>query len=238
MGKEEILVKMYPELLGVLKDIANYMEKQDATQEKAQIDKPPKMKETAKPIVGGTAPSGKPGTGVAKEFVPMSTEDTSAGENADESLEGKNKETMLKAEDEDESLEEVDEEDEEDDGENSDEKSKFDEELKSLLKDIKTALSKQVNVQAEIQKALPPAMEKMLRKMGFAPTRPDVVKMSNQLGIDQTAVIRKSEDETGGDSEDKKVDEVIKGIDNLSKKSFTQLGEMREKLGHFNAFGS
>ena len=64
--------RFWGEMLGVLKDIGSYMEKQDATQERAKIDVPPKISENPKPIKGGEMPAGfKPADKVAKEYVPF-----------------------------------------------------------------------------------------------------------------------------------------------------------------------
>jgi hypothetical protein len=117
------------------------------------------------------------------------------------------------------------------------------EELKSILKDIRSALA--VNqaktaevMKAEIKKSLPNMVkgetDKMLRKMGFVPTRPDVVKMDAEgvRGIDSVDEVKKSEDIK------KSEDDVYKIVDDLSKKSWTELGQIREKSGGFHLFGS
>jgi hypothetical protein len=213
---------MWKEMLGTLKDISAYLEKQDEiekqiTQEKATIDKRPKAGETQDPIVGkGSTPSGSPETDkvITKEFV----------EKADSK------------EDEEEESEESSEDSEE---------SEDTEELKSLLKDIREALvSQQTVVKAEISKALPSlvksevekGLDKMLRKQGFTPTHPDV----QRIGLDQTSEVKKSEDkEVESDirkSEDDKTNEVVRAIDTLSKKDWRTLGQLRENAGQFRIF--
>ena len=128
-------------------------------------------------------------------------------------------------------------------------------ELRSLLKDIRNALvmkatseskskesskssktSESVSkslvdgVVSEIKKALPSMINaeshRMLRKMGFSPSRPDIVK----FGLDED--IKKS-----GDSIEDKSKEVYKVVEDLSKKSWQELGQIREKTGDFNVFG-
>ena len=130
-------------------------------------------------------------------------------------------------------------------------------ELRSLLKDIRNALvmkatseskskesskstptktSESVSkslvdgVVTEIKKALPSMINaeshRMLRKMGFSPSRPDIVK----FGLDED--IKKS-----GDSIEDKSKEVYKVVEDLSKKSWQELGQIREKTGDFNVFG-
>ena len=130
-------------------------------------------------------------------------------------------------------------------------------ELRSLLKDIRNALvmkatseskskesskssptktSESVSkslvdgVVTEIKKALPSMINaeshRMLRKMGFSPSRPDIVK----FGLDED--IKKS-----GDSIEDKSKEVYKVVEDLSKKSWQELGLLREKTGDFNVFG-
>jgi len=233
--------EMWGSMLDVLKDMRDYLEKQDAVQEKAKIDKPPKAQETMKPIVGGKSPVGSPGTGVAKQYVAIPKEDTSAGEDTESSLEGDNEGTLLK-EDEDEVEdvpdEEVSTEDDEKE-EDEDEKATSDEELKSLLKAIHRDLSKQVDtasvIAAEVKKSLPAHVDKMLRKMGFTPTKPDIVKLG--MGIDSNAEVRKSEDnsEVKGDIA-KTEDQIAKGVKDMTKLSWQELGQIREKEGLFKPF--
>lgn len=255
--------RFWGEMLGVLKDIGTYLEKQDATQERAKIDTPPKISENPKPIKGGEMPGGfKPADKVAKEYVPFDeAKDRDAGE-----LSG-DEQTFLKEDElaeeglggeenlgggEEESLggeEEVVEEEipgEEIEEGVAEEETEDMTELKSLLKDIKTALSKQSNsadvVKAELKKALPSIVkgetDKMLRKMGFIPTRGDIkqIDVSKSFGLDTT------EETVTGDSKDikKSVDkeaEMQDALENMAKKSWTELGQMREKTNGFNAFG-
>lgn len=121
------------------------------------------------------------------------------------------------------------------------------EELRNLLKDIKSALSKSESSKSsktsessktssvskaivdEIKKSLPPMINaettRMLRKMGFSPSRPDVVK----FGLDED--IKKSED-----SIDEKVKEAGKVVEDLTHKSWAELARIREATGQFNAF--
>lgn len=219
--------ELWNDMLDVLKDISSYLEKQDATQERAKIDEPPKAQETAKPIKGGETPSGfAPAKGIAKEYIPVPTKGTSVDEEDTE-------EEKKKKEEEEEKEEELEEEE--------DEKSSDVEELKSLLKDIRNALAKQSNteqiIKSELKKTLPSVVkaetDKMLRKMGFTPTRPDVMK----LGIDEPLDVKKSEDITkSSDGEEKQLEEVNKIVEDMSKKSFRELGAMREKAGLFRAF--
>ena len=231
---------MWGEMLDVLKDISTYLEKQDSEQRRADLDVPPKIQETQKPIKGGEMPGEYgPGKGIAKQLtVPQEPQ-----ENEDTDLAPKEG-TLLKEADEEE-LEDVDEEDEDvaddldDEGVSEEapdsEPTNDIEELKSLLKDIKSALSKSQNttisksITTELQKSLPKLVRteanKMLRKMGFTPTRPDIVR----FGVDED--IKKSEDNTETQMKD-----VEKAVTDLSKKSFVELGQIREKLGHFRPF--
>jgi hypothetical protein len=61
---------LWGEMLDVLKSISTYLVKQDATQERAKIQKPPKISENQADmeISGGDDPAGKPGSGVAKSL--------------------------------------------------------------------------------------------------------------------------------------------------------------------------
>jgi hypothetical protein len=116
-------------------------------------------------------------------------------------------------------------------------------ELKSLLKDIRNALVAQSDVgeivKAEVKKAMPNMVkgetDKMLRKMGFIPTRPDVSKLdlSQSRGIDTL-------DEVKSESDIKKSKEgpedVAQIVDDLSKKTWSQLGQLREKTDGFHPF--
>ena len=221
------------QMVPMLKDISNYLAKQDATMERAKIDKPPKNQETQAPIEGGTMPSEYgPGEGIAKEFV----EDPDANKVGEEL--DKEGETMLK---EDEEAEEENGDDKEVEEEDKDEDI---EELKSLLKDIRSVLTQNADVaqmvKSEIKKSMPPIVraetDKMLRKMGFTPTRPDV----RRLGLDETSEVKKSEDEVdvkkSQDKVEEKVNEAYKIVDDLSKKSWQDLGRIREGAGLFTPF--
>ena len=257
--------RFWGEMLGVLKDIGSYLEKQDATQERANIDVPPRMQENPKPIKGGEMPAGfRPADKVAKEYVPFDeARDRNAGE-----LDG-NEQTFLKEDElEEEELEdEVDEEqnryqddeeeemedDVEEDLEEDEEDEELDEEedeeldeLKSILKDIKSALVKQSNgnsanvVKAEIKKSLPGIVkgetDKMLRKMGFIPTRGDIkrIDVEKSYGLDDTEETLGSKDIKKSKSNEAVMQDAL---DNMSKKSWTELGQLRENTDGFNAFG-
>ena len=249
--------RFWGEMLGVLKDIGSYMEKQDATQERAKIDVPPKISENPKPIKGGEMPAGfKPADKVAKEYVPF---DEGIDRDAEE-LDG-DEETFLKEDeveedfDDDEELEEEEEEvedDEEEEEEYEDEEEVEDDEeeideLKSLLKDIRSALIKQSKtnsvdtVKSELKKALPTIVkgetDKMLRKMGFIPTRGDIkpLDVEKSYGLDETEETLSTKDIKKSTDKEATMQEAL---DNMSKKSWTELGQLREKTDGFNAFGS
>jgi hypothetical protein len=216
---------MWKEMLGTLKDISSYLEKQDElekqiTQDKAELAKTPKARETQAPITGQGSVVGRPETDkvITKEFISKNEadeEDSEASEAESETAEAE---------------------------ENSEET----EELKSLLKDIRDALAAQSDVvKSEIKKALPEIVKKevakgidnMLRKQGFAPTHPDVTR----IGLDTTGEVKKSEDErVEGDikkSEVKEENDLLTAIDKLSKNtSWQTLGQMREKAGLFRIF--
>jgi ElaB/YqjD/DUF883 family membrane-anchored ribosome-binding protein len=248
--------QFWGDMLTVLKDIGSYLEKQDATQERAKISTPPKIAENPKPIKGGDMPAGfKPADRLAKEYVPMEeARDRTAGELSakeqtllKENLEGEPEEEIEETP-EDETFEE-DAEDEvasegdmasEDEGIEDEDTESMDE-LKSLLKDIRSALMKQSNVadvvKAQLKKDLPNVVkgetDKMLRKMGFIPTRPDVAKIdvSKSFGLDtteETKEIKKSTD---------KQEDMSKILNDMSKKSWTELGQLREKTEGFSPFG-
>ena len=228
--------ELWGEMLNMLKDIAEYLKKQDAIQERAKIDKPPKIQETQKPIKGAEAPAGMgPAKGIAKEFVPVPSEGTSVGESTESSLSGETESTMLKqkTEEEIEELEELPEEETEETTPTKEEE-KTVSELKSLLKDIRATLVKK-SVSREIidgvKKELPSLIhnetERMLRKMGFTPSRPDILKLGTGEPID----IKKSEDEV-----DKKREEVAEFVDKQSRKTWQELAQERDKLGLFSPF--
>ena len=252
------------ELLDVLKDIGEYLAKDgDTKQSTAKLDKPPKIAETQKPLKGAEAPPFKPGKDalvqnsmVRKDFPEAVDEPRENETETMESQEG----TLLK---EDGDLEEFREEEEEDNGfpperssgsSSSSRSSEREnpEDLMNLLKDIKNALmlnkaessksskssesSKSKSSESiskaivdEIKKSLPTMINsethRMLRKMGFSPSRSDVVK----FGLDED--IKKSED-----SVDEKAKEAGKVVDDLTHKSWAELGRLREATGQFNAF--
>jgi hypothetical protein len=90
-------------------------------------------------------------------------------------------------------------------------------------------------IEANVKKS----MDKMMRKMGFAPTRPDVSRIES-TGLDLNAEVAKSEDATVktdiSKSEDSKIADIQKGVQDLSKKSWQELANLREKAGLFRAF--
>lgn len=227
--------KLWTEMLDVLKDISEYLEKQDSFQERAKLDKPPKIGEDQadEPIKGGESPGFGPGKGIAKQLSSLSEseEGSESSELAPESS------TLLKDEDEEdvESLDDDDDEesleDEEEDDEEEEKSSSTSsediEELKSLLKDIKAALIKsKVDLSKSVKEEIKKETQKMLRKMGFTPSRPDIIK----LGIDDTVDIKKSEDS------EESIKKVEKIINDLSSKSWQELGQLREKAGLFRPF--
>ncbi len=230
---------MWGEMLDVLKDISTYLEKQDSEQRRADLDVPPKIQETQKPIKGGEMPGEYgPGKGIAKQLTvpqePQENEDTDLAPKEGTLLKEADEEELEDEELEDEDSESIPSTEDEDDDSSSEPVDDI-EELKSLLKDIKSALSKgqsteiSKSITTELQKSLPKLVQteanKMLRKMGFTPTRPDIVR----FGVDED--IKKSEDTT-----ETKMKDVEKAVDDLSKKSFVELGQIREKLGHFRPF--
>lgn len=223
--------ELWGEMLMVLKDISNYLAKDDSIQEKAKIDKPPKISEYQEEMTGGPAPSGKPGAGVAqKGYVDMpdvQDEDATA-------LESSEKTMLEKAE--------KDSKDDEDEDEGDDESSDDVEELKSLLKDIRSALlsksgdSSEISkiVSGEIKKQLPNTMDRMLRKMGYTMSRPDVVRLGVEDGI-----LKKSSDDEGkitSLTSEQQIEQMAKTVDDLSKKSWSELGRLRDSAGDFKLF--
>ncbi len=226
---------LWGEMLDVLKDISNYLEKEVVIQEKAKIDKPPKISEYQEEMTGGPAPSGKPAEGVAQKgyiAIPdVQDEDTT-------SIEESGASALKKAEKEDDS----DKEDS-DSKEESDEESDDVEELKSLLKDIKNALltksvdSKDISklISTEVRREIPSAVDKMLRKMGYAISKPDVTKLdAGAFGVEED--VKKSGDEKKVEDLDKQVEEANKTVNDLTKKSWSELGRLRDQLGDFKVF--
>ena len=243
--------RMWGEMLDVLKDIGTYLAKQDAEQKKADVQSPPKTGDDQKPISGGDMPGDfGPGKGFAKNlrkqdnFTPEESQENES--EAIDSDEG----SLLK---QDEDIEELPLEDEEELEEEAPvEEGPIDEdveELKSLLKDIKSTIMKQENddedeeedreekivksISSKLEKSLPRLIQtethKMMRKMGFTPSRPDIVR----LGVDEFTDIKKS---ASSEDESKKFEKVGKLIDSQSRKSWAALGREREALGGFNAF--
>lgn len=228
---------LWSDMLDMLKDIRNYLEKQDAKFETAEIAKRPKAGETMNPIEGGPALSTKP----ADNPIPMKKASISEGPFAPKGAEALKEEgaSMLKEKDEDEEVKEVSPEES-----RESESSGSDEELKSLLKDIRSQISKQVSadeitkqVLAEVKKQMPNLVksetDKMLRKQGFNPTHPDVMR----LGVDQISQpdIKKSEEEVKKVETDE-LTKANKNVDDMSKLSWQQLGQMAEKAGLFTPF--
>ena len=253
--------RFWGEMLGVLKDIGSYMEKQDATQVRAKISVPPGMQENPKPIKGGEMPSGfAPTSGVAKSYVLAddgkinrhTAEICGVGETftkEDEVEEEVEEEETVEEEDfdEDEEFEEEEEEveDTEEDYDHEEDDEEELDELKSLLKDIRSALVNKSNsvdtVKSELKKALPSIVkgetDKMLRKMGFIPTRGDIkpLDVEKSYGLDETEETVATKDIKKSTSKESLMQDAL---DNMSKKSWAELGQLREKTDGFNAFGS
>jgi len=251
---------MWGEMLDVLKNIGDYLQKQDATQERAKIQKPPKISENQAdiPIVGGEQMPGKPGTGVAKSLKKSYPEDVPPSQpNVDEEIDSEGDSMNKEEEDLEAGLEEGGYGEEEEPREDEEEDDEYEEEeeeeegmgggpdmedvaeLKSLLKDIRSSLIAQSKPKAEqfsksiateLKKSIQPLIreetQRMMRKMGFRPSRPDVVR----FGLDGSEILQKSVD-TG--KSEKELEQVINDLEN---KSWQQLGQMREGLGHFNPF--
>jgi hypothetical protein len=240
--------------------MSEYLKKEDTIQERAKIDVPPKISEGQKPIKGGEAPGFAPGTGIAKAS-DMVKGDDNPKETSQSEVKAESK-TLLKAEEEgeeegkedfvseeeaaaeDEKVDEEEEDEEEEDEEVSDEDIN---ELKSLLKDIRNAVStkeqivKSINgvadqISAELKKSLPGLVRdetsRMLRKMGFTPTRPDVVK----IGVNEPVETKKVLDEGKIEKSTKAEEDPYKIVAELSNKSWGELGRLREKMGHLKPF--
>ena len=199
---------LWGDMLDVLKDISSYLSKDaDTDMEKTTLNaedfaRPKTGESQAKkdPIKHGTDPSGKPG------------------------------EDVIKAEDDDD--------DDDEDDEDKDEKDEDVEELKSLLKDIRAAMTPpsasvdQKSFAAEIKKSIreeiKAQMPNTLRKMGFSPSRPDIVK----LGLEDAYQTQDAQ-AAQINVDLKKAEDIV--VD-LSKKSWRELAALREHAGDFNPF--
>ena len=111
-------------------------------------------------------------------------------------------------------------------------------EMKSLLKVIRSSLIAKSStsgqaIAAEIKKSVQPLIreetQRMMRKMGFRPSRPDITR----FGLDEdTNALRKSADASRAGSEK----DVVDAMDKMSGMSWQQLGQLREHMGQFNPF--
>ena len=257
---------MWKELLGTLKDISTYLEKSEdlekqmSNQTRAKVDKPPKAGEEEFAIEGGPAAPNRPGEGVAKQYIDIPDAPT-PGRKTREIGPGEDGSTLLKQDDDksdgkkgrarDEDSEDSESDSESTDGSESDEGSPMEsnDELKSLLKDIHSALVDQ----SALQKALPEmvkaevkkSFEKQLRKEGFSVTHPDVVRFNpdvSKSGLDTIHEIQNSGERAGADikkSEDPNVakeQDLRNTVNELEKLDWRKLGQLREKIGLFNPF--
>ena len=195
----EISAVLWDNMIDVLKDVSNILQKEeDAKLSTVKLEDRPKTGESQykkDPIKGGES-SGKPGG----EVIVKAEEETS------ESSEGRGEggeETKEDTNPEDEKSEEAEKE-VGNDGEMK--------QLMLLLKDIKNALNNDrsviaKSVLADVQKALPSILAnenaRMLRKMGFQPSRADITRLGlddftgsiQPVGVD----IKKSEPEVDTD---------------------------------------
>jgi len=241
------------ELVSLIKDIRDYIALQDAEQERAKIDKTPKMQDTIKAIKGGSGPANKPSPGIAKQMIRVPTEGSTLAEIRGTAVEPK-EDSFLKEdkldnvpiEDEGEEVAEeipVEEEGMEEDvvdenigmDEEGEEESSNMEEMKSLLKDIKGLLSSNSTLRKElgnIKKSIPELVEKgvsqRMRKMGYIKSKPSI----SRIGIDKENEIKKSADSKPKED----LDSVLSAVDNFSKMSFEQLANKRIELGDLKPF--
>lgn len=220
------------ELLSLLKDMAVYFEKQDAKQERASLDKPPKVGETQKVLSGGDDPGVQPGQGVAKMDVEV-PDNPKANEQMDISGEGANATKSPTVTD----MKKVTKAEDDDKSESKKESEKA--ELSKLLKDIRGALQQSLTadqvkaiVSEEVKKAAPDLTQKMLHKMGFHPTKADVVR----YGLDEAQDVKKSEEENKPEDIDPGLMKKAKDVEDMSKLPWHRLGELREKMGGFSPF--
>jgi len=236
------------QLVDILKDVRDYFANQDSEQEKAKIDKTPKVQEGQKPIKGGTTPAGfKPSSGIAKQVIKVPVEGSTLAEIRGSAVEP-DEDSLLKeepideepvVEDEGEVVEDGDVPVEDDLGEEipEDEEEKSvsnDLEIKSLLKDISTSLNRNAMLQkelADIKKSVKEEIAKGIkigmRKQGFVLSRAPV----SRLGIAKEDEIKKSEVKAG-----ENVDNVLNVVDQLSKKSWTEIANLRVESGDLKPF--
>ena len=221
----EISAELWDNMLDVLKDVSNILQKEDTSLSIVKLEERPKTGESQNkkdPIKGGES-SGKPGADVIVSKAGTG-ETEGRGEGGEETKEDENTE--------DEKSEEAEKETGDTEGaEKAPSKAEI-QQLMLLLKDIKTVLNSDRSViakavLADVQKALPSMLAneeaKMLRKMGFQPSRADIGLIGiDDVGASQsqsmTADIKKSEPEI------------------TEKMSWGELAARRERLGGFNLF--
>ena len=257
---------MWKELLGTLKDISAYLEKSEdlekqmMNQTRAKVDKPPKAGEEEFAIEGGPAAPNKPGEGVAKQYIDIPDAPTSGRKTREiapgqdgatllKEADGKSDDKKGKADEDSESSESSSDSESDDDSGAGDIPMDSNDELKSLLKDIHSALVDQ----SALQKALPEmvkaevkkSFEKQLRKEGFSVTHPDVVRFNpdvSKSGLDTIHEVKNSGEKVEGDikkSEDTNISkekDLLNTVNELEKLDWRKLGQLREKIGLFNPF--
>ena len=228
------------ELVSLIKDIREYFVNQDAEQEKAKIAKPPKIQETQKDISGGSLSGFKPASGIAKSMIKVPKEGSTLAEIRGSAVEG-DEGSLLKEEEipeipvededliEDKEAGEVPIEDAEEDIIPEEESSENMDEVKSLLKDIKTLLTKNntlskelANIKKSVDTKVETEIAKRMRKMGYVKSNPAIRK----LGISQLDEIKKSTDKVIDNP-----DSVIEFVDKQAGKSWRQLAQERLDCG-------
>jgi hypothetical protein len=213
----EISNELWGNMLDLLKDVSNILQKE----EDAKLST---VKLADTPGNEGANPSGK---GQVKNTAqkPISGGESSGKPGADVIVKAEGEEEEEKTEEEKTEEEETKEEETKEEGENQIAQ------LMLLLKDIKTALNNDraiitKSVLADVSKALPTILAnenaRMLRKMGFQPSRADITRIGLDSEIapaqSMTADIKKSEPDV------------------TDKMSWSELAARREKLGGFNLF--
>lgn len=231
------------DILASMRDfLSDEFTKQDTTQERAKVSKPPKAGDTQEALKGGDMPGEfKPAAGLTKqELGEQGSSDTDEEikpegkpeiEKQDDDEEEEVKEDVEKQdipeEEEDLEEEELPLEDQAEDWEEEEEEEL--DEMKALLKDIRTALvglRKQkdgINITKNVlKKAVRDGVANEMRKMGFHPTTADVKRID--LGADERDV---------PSSKAQKPEEIV---DELSKYSWRQLAAIREKEGDLTPY--
>ena len=228
------------ELVDVLTTVKEYILKEDAKQEKAKMPRMPIAQETASSISGGEDPKNEAvvASGIVKQLkdlvkqlesmtkTPTATMRTTSGGSRTPTLTKRTatRSTELDEEEEPATVEETLEEEPVEE-----EEEEYPElEIKSLRKEIEALRNERSQMMKEFQSfqkgwkgTIEKGVDEKMKKLGYVRARPP----ATPIGIDAEQEVKKSSDAVPFDPNEL--------VDQMSKLSFRQIAQMRDRMGFY-----